>query len=57
MTGQYGGVDALVPEYLAGLIYGGVCDSLASELAARRTAMDAGNKKCRRNDRSAEPVL
>ena len=31
----------IVPEYLAGLIYGGVCESLASELAARRTAMEA----------------
>lgn len=35
---------AIVPEYLAGLIYGGVCESLASELAARRTAMDAATK-------------
>jgi F-type H+-transporting ATPase subunit gamma len=33
--------DAIVPEYLAGVIYGAVCDSLASEMAARRTAMDA----------------
>jgi len=33
--------DAIVPEYLAGVIYGAVCDSLASEQAARRTAMDA----------------
>lgn len=33
--------DAIVPEYLAGLIYGGVCEGVASELAARRTAMDA----------------
>ena len=33
--------DAIVPEYVAGVIYGGVCDSLASELAARRTAMEA----------------
>ena len=33
--------EAIVPEYLAGLIYGGVCDSVASELAARRTAMEA----------------
>ena len=36
--------DAIVPEYVAGLIYGGVCESLASELAARRTAMDAATK-------------
>lgn len=33
--------DAIVPEYLAGLIYGGVCEGVASELAARRTAMEA----------------
>ena len=33
--------DAVVPEYLAGLVYGGVCESTASELAARRMAMDA----------------
>ena len=25
----------------AGVVYGGVCDGLASELAARRTAMEA----------------
>ena len=33
--------DAIVPEYLAGLISGAVCESVASELAARRTAMEA----------------
>ena len=33
--------DAIVPEYLAGLIYGAVCESVASQLAARRTAMEA----------------
>ena len=33
--------DAIVPEYLAGLIYGAVCESVASELAARHTAMEA----------------
>lgn len=33
--------DAIVPEYLAGLIYGGICESLASELAARRMAMES----------------
>ncbi len=36
--------DAIVPEYLAGLIYGAVCESVASELAARRTAMDSATK-------------
>ena len=33
--------EAIVPEYLAGLIYGAVSESVASELAARRTAMEA----------------
>ena len=33
--------DAIVPEYLGGLIYGSICESVASELAARRTAMEA----------------
>lgn len=33
--------DAIVPEYLAGLLYGGICEARASELAARRTAMEA----------------
>lgn len=36
--------DAIVPEYVSGLIYSGVCESVASELAARRTAMDAATK-------------
>lgn len=36
--------DSIVPEYLAGLIHSGLCDSLASELAARRTAMEAATK-------------
>ena len=36
--------DAIVPEYLAGLIYGAVSESVASELAARRMAMDSATK-------------
>ena len=36
--------DAIVPEYLAGVLHGCICDSLASELAARRMAMDAATK-------------
>ena len=36
--------DAIVPEYLAGLIYGALCESVASEMGARRTAMDAASK-------------
>ncbi len=36
--------ECIVPEYLAGLIYSGICESVASELAARRTAMDSATK-------------
>ncbi|MCD8121711.1 MAG: ATP synthase F1 subunit gamma [Clostridiales bacterium] len=36
--------DAIVPEYLAALLYGSLCESVASELAARRNAMDAATK-------------
>ena len=32
--------EAIIPEYLGGLIYGALCESRASEQAARRTAMD-----------------
>ena len=32
------------PEYLGGVVYGALCESVASELAARRTAMDAATK-------------
>ena len=33
--------DAIVPEYLGGILYGAICESRASEQAARRTAMDS----------------
>ena len=33
-----------IPDYLAGMIYAAVCDSVASEQAARRVAMDAATK-------------
>ncbi len=36
--------DAIVPEYLGGILYGALCESRASEHAARRTAMDAATK-------------
>ena len=36
---------AIIPEYVAGVLYGAVCESVASELAARRTAMDAATPK------------
>lgn len=35
---------AIIPEYIGGLIYGALCESVASELGARRTAMDAATK-------------
>lgn len=30
----------IIPYYISGIIYGGVCESVASELSARRTAME-----------------
>ena len=36
--------NAIVPNYIAGMLYGAMCESVASELAARRTAMDAASK-------------
>lgn len=49
-NGKYGGIiyepsneevfDAIIPEYLGGVLYGALCESRASEQAARRTAMD-----------------
>lgn len=42
------GVDGLLngflPQYLAGMIYAAACDSVASEQAARRVAMDSASK-------------
>ena len=35
---------AVIPEYHAGVSYSAVCESLASELAARRSAMDTATK-------------
>ena len=37
-------LEAIMPEYLSGLIYGAICESYTSELAARRTAMDSATK-------------
>ena len=31
----------IVPHYISGIVYGGLCESIASELSARRTAMEA----------------
>ena len=36
--------DAIVPEYVGGLLYGAMAESVASEMGARRTAMDAASK-------------
>jgi F-type H+-transporting ATPase subunit gamma len=36
--------NSIIPEYIAGVVYGALCESIASELAARRTAMDAATK-------------
>ena len=36
--------DCIVPEYIAGMIYGAVSEAWASELGARRTAMDSASK-------------
>ncbi len=35
---------AIVPEYLGGVLYGAVCESTASEQAARRAAMDSATQ-------------
>jgi len=36
--------DLIVPQYLSGIAWGAVCESWASELSARRTAMDSASK-------------
>ena len=36
--------DAIVPQYMTGILYCAVAESLASELGARRTAMEAASK-------------
>ena len=36
--------DAIVPEYMGGLLYSAIKESFASEQAARRTAMDSASK-------------
>ena len=37
-------LDAAVPEYISGKVYGSVSESFSSELAARRNAMDSATK-------------
>ncbi|MGM9653160.1 MAG: ATP synthase F1 subunit gamma [Eubacteriales bacterium] len=35
---------AIIPEYIAGVLYSAACEAFASELAARRSAMDTATK-------------
>ena len=35
---------SIVPEYLGGILYGALCESRASEQAARRSAMDSATQ-------------
>ncbi|MBQ2987679.1 MAG: ATP synthase F1 subunit gamma [Clostridia bacterium] len=37
-------LDHIVPDYVGGVLYSAVCESLASESGARRSAMNAANK-------------
>ena len=37
-------LNKIIPQYVGGVIYSTVCEALASESAARRTAMNAANK-------------
>ena len=37
-------LNAIIPEYLGGVLYGALCESRASEQAARRTAMDSATQ-------------
>ncbi len=37
-------LEMIIPQYVAGMIFGAVCEAAASEFAARRTAMNAANK-------------
>lgn len=42
--GCEGVFNAIIPEYLGGVIYGALCESLTSELSARRMAMDSATQ-------------
>lgn len=39
--------DSIMPQYIAGMVYGGVVESYASEQGARRTAMESANKNAK----------
>lgn len=40
-------LDSIVPKYVGGVIYSAVCEALASEQGARRSAMNAANKNAK----------
>ena len=40
----YWALMAVMPDYLAGRLYSAACDAFASEVAARRNAMDSATK-------------
>lgn len=40
-------LEKIVPEYVGGIVWSAVCEALASESGARRTAMNAANKNAR----------
>ena len=37
-------LDKIIPSYIGGILYSALCESLASESGARRTAMNSANK-------------
>ena len=37
-------LNTIIPEYVGGILYGALCESRASEQAARRTAMDSATQ-------------
>lgn len=37
-------ISAIVPQYIGGMLYGAICESLASEYGARRMAMESASK-------------
>lgn len=39
--------ESIVPQYIAGMLYASICESLASEFAARRTAMESASKNAK----------
>ncbi len=39
--------DSIMPQYISGMVYGGVVESYASEQGARRTAMESANKNAK----------